>query len=329
MDQLVEPDKREQLVTSSATRRACCARRAPSPSSGRPTTSRSAPPPAPTRRSPRRRSGACRRSPSTSTTSSPTSTPTCCSSCTGAARGKKGEAWRQLVDEEFRPRLERMWREQDYLHPRALLGYFPCNAVGNSLELYDPEDPERVLETLVFPRQPGHDRICITDFYRPKESPASATSSRIQAVTAGPQVTELMAELEKQGEFAEQLYTHGLGVQTAEGMAEWLHAKVRVRPRHPARPGPPLVMGLPRVPGPVRAHEGLPAARRRADRPVAVRRPRGRARAVDGRDRRPPPAGGLLRHEVGLHPQEEGLRRRHQGVRAGPQPQRRSDRIVR
>jgi 5-methyltetrahydrofolate--homocysteine methyltransferase len=36
-----------------------------------------------------------------------------------------------------------------------------------------------------------------------------------------------MAELERQGEFAEQLYTHGLGVQTAEGMAEWLHARVR------------------------------------------------------------------------------------------------------
>src|SRR3712207_7945676 len=46
------------------------------------------------------------------------------------------------------------------------------------------------------------------------------TRFRSQAVTAGPQVTELMAELEKQGEFAEQLYTHGLGVQTAEGRSE-------------------------------------------------------------------------------------------------------------
>ena len=38
-------------------------------------------------------------------------------------RGVKGEAWRELVegnDEEegFAPRLERMWREQDYLHPQ-------------------------------------------------------------------------------------------------------------------------------------------------------------------------------------------------------------------
>jgi len=141
-------------------------------------------------------------------------------------RGKKGEAWRRLVEQEFQPRLERMWREQDYLHPRALLGYFPCNAVGNSLELYDPADPEKVLEALVFPRQPGHDRICLTDFYRPKES-GERDVVAIQAVTAGPEVTELMASLERQGEFAEQLFTHGLGVQTAEGMAEWLHARVR------------------------------------------------------------------------------------------------------
>ena len=37
-------------------------------------------------------------------------------------RGVKGEAWRKLVEgdgeeEGFAPRLERMWREQDYLHP--------------------------------------------------------------------------------------------------------------------------------------------------------------------------------------------------------------------
>ena len=36
-----------------------------------------------------------------------------------------------------------------------------------------------------------------------------------------------MAQLEADGEFAEQLFVHGLGVQTAEGLAEWLHAKVR------------------------------------------------------------------------------------------------------
>src|SRR5207248_92099 len=48
-------------------------------------------------------------------------------------RGVKGEAWRRLVAEDFKPRLERMWSEQDYLHPRALLGYFRCYSEGNEL----------------------------------------------------------------------------------------------------------------------------------------------------------------------------------------------------
>ena len=81
-------------------------------------------------------------------------------------RGKKGEEWRRIVEghdgeEGFAPRLERMWREQDYLHPRARLGYFPCAADGNELVVFDPEDRERELERLVFPRQPKHDRICL------------------------------------------------------------------------------------------------------------------------------------------------------------------------
>ncbi|HEV2859078.1 MAG TPA: methionine synthase [Solirubrobacterales bacterium] len=146
-------------------------------------------------------------------------------------RGVKGEAWRQLVegtDEEegFAPRLERMWREQDYLHPKARLGYFPCNADGNELVVFDPEDPEREIERLVFPRQPRHDRICLADFYRPLDS-GERDVVALQGVTVGPEVTELIERLESEGEFAEQLYVHGLGVQSAEGLAEWLHSEVR------------------------------------------------------------------------------------------------------
>ncbi|MBV9683726.1 MAG: methionine synthase [Solirubrobacterales bacterium] len=142
-------------------------------------------------------------------------------------RGVKGEEWRRLVSEDFRPRLERMWDEQTYLHPRALLGYFPCNSDGNELIVWHPEAPgQRELTRLVFPRQPRHDRICLADFYRPLET-GTPDVVAIQAVTAGHEVTELMAKLEADGEFAEQLFVHGLGVQTAEGMAEWLHARVR------------------------------------------------------------------------------------------------------
>jgi 5-methyltetrahydrofolate--homocysteine methyltransferase len=141
-------------------------------------------------------------------------------------RGVKGDAWRKLVDEDFRPRLERMWREATYLHPRTKLGYFPCYSEGNEVVVLDPDDRETVLERLVFPRQPKHDRICLADFYRPRDS-GELDVVALQAVTAGNEVTELMARLEADGEFAEQLFVHGLGVQTAEGLAEWLHSSVR------------------------------------------------------------------------------------------------------
>jgi 5-methyltetrahydrofolate--homocysteine methyltransferase len=146
-------------------------------------------------------------------------------------RGVKGDAWRDLVegtDEEegFAPRLERMWREQDYLRPRARLGYFACNADGNELVVFDPDDSGRELERLVFPRQPRHDRICLADFFRPLDS-GERDLVALQGVTVGPEVTELIGRLEREGEFAEQLYVHGLGVQAAEGLAEWLHSQVR------------------------------------------------------------------------------------------------------
>ncbi len=146
-------------------------------------------------------------------------------------RGKKGEDWRRIVEgydgeEGFAPKLERMWREQDYLHPRVRLGYFPCNSDGNELVIFDPDAHDREIERLVFPRQPKHDRICLADFYRPLES-GERDVVALQAVTVGPEVTERINQLERDGEFAEQLFVHGLGVQTAEGLAEWLHADAR------------------------------------------------------------------------------------------------------
>jgi 5-methyltetrahydrofolate--homocysteine methyltransferase len=146
-------------------------------------------------------------------------------------RGVKGEAWRKLLEgsdgeEGFAPRLERMWHEQDYLQPRARLGYFPCNADGNELVVFSSDESERELERLVFPRQPRHDRICLSDFFRPLGS-GQRDVVALQGVTVGPEVTELIERLEREGEFAEQLYVHGLGVQAAEGLAEWLHSEVR------------------------------------------------------------------------------------------------------
>jgi 5-methyltetrahydrofolate--homocysteine methyltransferase len=141
-------------------------------------------------------------------------------------KGVKGEAWERLVEDDFGPRLERMWSEQDYLRPRAKLGYFPAASEGNELVVFDPADHERELHRLVFPRQPAHDRLCLADFFRPRAA-GELDVVALQGVTVGPDVTDLMAQLERDGEFSEQLFVHGLGVQAAEGLAEWLHTRVR------------------------------------------------------------------------------------------------------
>jgi 5-methyltetrahydrofolate--homocysteine methyltransferase len=191
-------------------------------------------------------------------------------------KGVKGEAWRELLEGDFRPRLERMWHDQTYLHPRALLGFFPCYALGNEIVVLDPavidpaggtdpaggRAPATELTRFVCPRQPKGDRLCLADFFRPAIGPdGGAGGSRstgkppeeldviaVQAVTVGGEVTELMAKLEAEGEFAEQLFVHGLGVQTAEGLAEWLHHEARTMLGIPAAQGRRYSWGYPAVP---------------------------------------------------------------------------------
>ncbi len=180
-------------------------------------------------------------------------------------KGVKGEAWRELLEGDFRPRLERMWSEQTYLHPRALLGFFPCYSEGNEIVVLDPavmdpaggidpaggRAPLTELTRFVCPRQPKGDRLCLADFFRPSidgKPPEELDVIAVQAVTVGGEVTELMAKLEAEGEFAEQLFVHGLGVQTAEGLAEWLHHEARAMLGIPAAQGRRYSWGYPAVP---------------------------------------------------------------------------------
>jgi 5-methyltetrahydrofolate--homocysteine methyltransferase len=140
-----------------------------------------------------------------------------------------------------------MWREADYLDPRALLGYFPCFSEGNEIVVLDPGDRETEIERFVCPRQPKGDRLCLADFFRPKDA-GELDVVALQAVTVGGEPTKLMAQLERDGEFAEQLFTHGLSVQSAEGLAEWLHWTVRRDLGIPATQGRRYSWGYPAVP---------------------------------------------------------------------------------
>ena len=143
----------------------------------------------------------------------------------------------------------------------------------------------------------------------------------LQAVTVGDEVTELMAQLETDGEFAEQLFTHGLGVQVAEGLAEWLHWRVRRDLGIDETQGRRYSWGYPAIPE-QSEHEKVDTLLGLEQ--IGMRltgRLRADARAVHARGHRAPPRGDLLRHHERPAPagRPQGpARRRHQGLSARP-----------
>ncbi|HYX48138.1 MAG TPA: vitamin B12 dependent-methionine synthase activation domain-containing protein, partial [Ktedonobacteraceae bacterium] len=141
----------------------------------------------------------------------------------------------RLVEKEFRPRLERMLRQarqQRYLQPRVIYGYFPCQSSGNQLIIYDPQEYARGAGTLqettrfLFPRQYERERLCLADYFASIES-GKVDVVPLQVVTMGQAASDMIQGLQEAGDYAEAYYTHGLAVEMAEGLAEYTNKLIR------------------------------------------------------------------------------------------------------
>lgn len=147
------------------------------------------------------------------------------------------EEYDGFLAEKVYPILEE-WKqrviEEKLLHPQVVYGYFPCLAEGNSLYIYDAEmmkggqdaHPTNPVATFNFPRQKSMRRLCIADFFAPVES-GKFDVFPMQAVTVGNIATEYAQKLFAENKYTDYLYFHGLAVQTAEAVAEWVHARIR------------------------------------------------------------------------------------------------------
>ena len=154
------------------------------------------------------------------------------------ARGS-GPAVDKLLREDFEPRrllLQREARERGWIEPRACFGYFPCQGDGQDLIVYDPSafvagslTPRGKLEEILrftFPRQSEREGLCLSDYFLPRDTSRFDVVA-FQVVTVGSGADELGEDLNARGEYSQALFTHGLAVSAAEGLAEWHHARIR------------------------------------------------------------------------------------------------------
>ncbi|MEI6360557.1 MAG: methionine synthase [Actinomycetes bacterium] len=145
-----------------------------------------------------------------------------------AARGD-GPSYEELVETEGRPRL-RHWLDriqtEGMIEPAVVYGYFPCYSEGNDLVIVNGVDDPSERVRFPFPRQRRDRHLCLSDFFRPKES-GELDVVAFHIVTMGQAASKATAELFAADSYRDYLELHGLSVQLTEALAEYWHARVR------------------------------------------------------------------------------------------------------
>jgi 5-methyltetrahydrofolate--homocysteine methyltransferase len=158
------------------------------------------------------------------------------------SRGKDGLSYEELVETEGRPRLrywlDRLTTEGVLAHAAVVYGYFPAVADSDTLIVLTeprPDAPERLRFT--FPRQRRDRRLCLADFYRPRQTALAAGEVDVlplHLVTMGQAIADYAAELFAKDAYRDYLEVHGLGVQLTEALAEYWHRRIRHELRFPS-----------------------------------------------------------------------------------------------
>ena len=153
----------------------------------------------------------------------------------GFKKGKlTDEAFAQITQEKARPTFKRLCLdaiERNLLAPAVVYGYFPCQSDGDDLIVFHPDSmgesgQPREWMRFTFPRQQTRRRLCISDFFRSRAS-GEFDVLGVQAVTMGQKISEVTQSLFAANQYQEYLYWHGLGVESAEALAELWHKRMR------------------------------------------------------------------------------------------------------
>lgn len=132
-------------------------------------------------------------------------------------RGKAGsesEADHEQLLTEWKIRIIR----EKLFEPEIVYGYFKCHNKDGKLSVENPSGENVEFD---FPRSTKPEHLCLTDYFGEDDVVA------FQSVTVGNKVAEIIEQWNNEDKYTDAYYLHGLAVEVAEALAEWVNQKIK------------------------------------------------------------------------------------------------------
>lgn len=142
--------------------------------------------------------------------------------------GRRLDEYLSWARSELRPILTDLIdrsEEENILQPRAVYGYWRCAAEANDVILFEENGGTEVAR-FTLPRQSKKDGECIADFFRDVDDEERDVIG-LQVVTMGQHASDVARDWFGSNKYQDYLYLHGLSVEMAEAMAEYVHKRIR------------------------------------------------------------------------------------------------------
>ncbi|WP_394352607.1 vitamin B12 dependent-methionine synthase activation domain-containing protein [Candidatus Nitrosotalea sp. FS] len=127
---------------------------------------------------------------------------------------KDSEQEHEVLFQEWKKKIV----DEKLFEPSAVYGYFACHNKDGKLVVDHPNGEKLLFD---FPRSSKSKHLCLTDYFGKDDVVA------FQAVTVGTKVSDLIDKWNKEDRYTDAYYLHGIAVETAEAMAEWINHKIR------------------------------------------------------------------------------------------------------
>ena len=120
--------------------------------------------------------------------------------------------------------------DERWFNPKAVIGFWPANAIGDDIALYAGESRTEKLATLHSLRQQlarhdGKANVALADFVAPEGSKADYLGAFV--CTAGPEEGKIADKLARANDDYGSIMVKALADRIAEAFAEFLHERVR------------------------------------------------------------------------------------------------------